>query len=65
MYECELNFEGLKFSECADGNSHVMVCEDMTWILYHIILALLLLLFELNLHGESLCLLTPLNMSPQ
>jgi len=55
----------LKFSECADGNSHVMVCEDMTWILYNIILALLLLLFELNLHGESLCLLTPLNMSPQ
>lgn len=65
MYEYELNFEGLKFSECADGNSHVMICEAMIGILYNIILVVLLFLFELNLHGESLCLLSPLNMSPQ
>ena len=65
MYECELNFEGLKFSECADGNSHVMICEAMTRYCITLSLVLLLLFFGLNLHGESLCLLSPLNMSPQ
>lgn len=65
MYECELNFEGLKFSECADGNSHVMIRESMTRYCITLSLVSLLLFFELNLHGESLCLLSSLNMSPQ